>query len=136
MRIGHCMKHLNYPDRKDAKSTRRWLISRNCMLVSFPFLDLDFDSDVPFQQYCTAVLLPECIRQILLWQTGLRTSIELLSTSEEQELYDMGEELLNETDWVFDIQRMRQRAERLRLQRSSYLTGRRRAKVDYCEFGD
>ncbi len=106
------------------------------MSVSFTFFDFNFDSDVPFQQYCTAVLLPECIRQILLWQTGLRTSIELLSPSEEQELYDKGEELLNETDWVFDIQRMRQRAERLRLQRSSNSTGRRRAKVDYCEFGD
>ncbi|KAF8808984.1 hypothetical protein BYT27DRAFT_7254873 [Phlegmacium glaucopus] len=59
-------------------------------------------------EYCLNVLLPEAVRQILLWRSGKRTSIELLSSAEEEELYQEGQTLLNETDWVFDILRYRQ----------------------------
>ena len=59
------------------------------------------------------ILLPESIRQLLLWQSGMRTSSELLSPEQEQELYEKGETLLNETEWVFNVKRMRQKAEGL-----------------------
>ncbi|KAF9469412.1 hypothetical protein BDZ94DRAFT_1303884 [Collybia nuda] len=57
--------------------------------------------------YCLNVLLPEAILQILLWRAGLRTSIELLSESEENELHDQGDVLINERDWVYDVIRLR-----------------------------
>jgi len=62
--------------------------------------------------------------------------MELLTADEEQELFDKGEQLLNETDWVFDIKRARQRAERL-LKLTSNGTGRRRTQtVNYRELDD
>ncbi|THU81503.1 hypothetical protein K435DRAFT_472040 [Dendrothele bispora CBS 962.96] len=57
--------------------------------------------------YCTDVLLPVAVLQILLWRNGDRTSIELLSDNEEKELHELGSKLVKETDWVFDIMRMR-----------------------------
>ena len=63
-------------------------------------------------QYCINVLLPEAVRQILLWRSGKRTSIQLLSSVEEEDLYQEGQTLLNETDWVFDIVRYRQMKQR------------------------
>ena len=60
------------------------------------FPDLNF----LLTQYCSDILLLEAIRQILPWRTRVRTSAELLSPQEEQCLYDKGEELLHETDWV------------------------------------
>lgn len=54
-------------------------------------------------QYCVDVLLPEAIRQILLWRSGDRKSIALLSEDEEMELYEKGENLLEERDWVTDV---------------------------------
>ncbi|KAF5373738.1 hypothetical protein D9758_000910 [Tetrapyrgos nigripes] len=57
--------------------------------------------------YCTDVLLPETVIQLLLWRNGKRTSIELLSDEEENALHERGLELARETDWVFDIMRMR-----------------------------
>jgi len=59
-------------------------------------------------QYCLNVLLPEAILQLLLWRSGERTSVELLSEEEEQALHDVGEEKLRETDWVFDVVRLRE----------------------------
>lgn len=62
--------------------------------------------------------------------------MELLDAAEEQELFDKGEQLLNETDWVFDIKRARQRAEML-LKLKSNGTGRRRAQpINYRELDD
>lgn len=57
--------------------------------------------------YCVNVLLPEAILQILLWRSGYRTSVELLSEEEEQELHEKGEELRKERDWVYDVMRLR-----------------------------
>lgn len=65
-----------------------------------------------FLQYCISVLLPEAVRQILLWQSGDRKSVTLLSPEEEKDLYEKGQELLEKTDWVLDIMRMRQWLER------------------------
>lgn len=59
------------------------------------------------QQYCLNILLPEAVRQILLWREGERTSVALLSDAEEQNLYNIGETLLQKTDWVYDTMRMR-----------------------------
>jgi len=86
-------------------------------------------TDLDKLNYCTAILLPETIRQVLLWQNGMRTSFEMLSPDQEQELYDKGESLLNETEWVFNVKRMRQKAEEV-LKRHG--TGKRRTQpVDY-----
>ena len=49
----------------------------------------------------------EAVRQILLWRIGARTSAELLSPQEEWRLYEKGEDLLQEREWVFDVMRMR-----------------------------
>jgi hypothetical protein len=54
------------------------------------------------------VLLPEAIRQVLLWREGKRTSLELLSDDEEEALHKAGEEMLLKTDWVYDTMRMRE----------------------------
>ncbi|KAF8969590.1 hypothetical protein BDZ97DRAFT_1794071 [Flammula alnicola] len=70
----------------------------------------DFESLSPLGKvdYCVNVLLPEAVRQILLWRTGARTSMELLSPAEEQTLYEQGDTLLQERDWVNDIMRYRE----------------------------
>jgi hypothetical protein len=61
----------------------------------------------------------------------MRTSSELLSPEHEQELYEKGEVLLSETEWVFNVKMMRQKAEELF---KKHGTGKRRAQpVDYRE---
>ena len=65
----------------------------------------------PLRQFCLNILKQEAIRQILLWRRGERTSIELLSEDEEQLLYEKGQELLEERDWVMDIIRLRKKEE-------------------------
>ncbi|TFK36333.1 hypothetical protein BDQ12DRAFT_736939 [Crucibulum laeve] len=67
--------------------------------------------------YSVNVLLPEAIRQILLWRSGDRTSVDLLSPAQEHDLYKRGAALLNETDFVFDVMRLRRSAERRLAQR-------------------
>jgi hypothetical protein len=74
---------------------------------SHPFKVYSFIKCLPLQ-YCLNILLPEAVRQILLWRSGKRTSMQLLSSAEEEDLYQEGQTLLNETDWVFDILRYRQ----------------------------
>ncbi|KZP10877.1 hypothetical protein FIBSPDRAFT_1051088 [Athelia psychrophila] len=58
--------------------------------------------------YCQNILLPEAVRQVLLWRNGKRTSWHLLSDAQEDELHRIGDELLNATDWVRDIMRLRE----------------------------
>ncbi|KAJ3977074.1 hypothetical protein EV361DRAFT_148361 [Lentinula raphanica] len=58
--------------------------------------------------YCLNVLLPEAVLQLLLWRNGHRTSIELLSDVEEAQLHEKAEKLAQETDWVFDVVRLRE----------------------------
>ncbi|KAJ4487862.1 hypothetical protein J3R30DRAFT_3279495 [Lentinula aciculospora] len=58
--------------------------------------------------YCLNVLLPEAVFQLLLWRNGHRTSIELLSDFEEADLQEKAKKLAEETDWVFDIVRLRE----------------------------
>ncbi|KAF8643781.1 hypothetical protein AX16_008800 [Volvariella volvacea WC 439] len=90
----------------------------------------------------------EAVIQILLWRAGLRTHPGLLSEDEEQSLHDKGVELSKETDWVYDIMRLREsrirqleakkKATQSRLRASSWL-GQARPKrsttsvVDYRE---
>ncbi|KAF8163660.1 hypothetical protein B0H34DRAFT_795339 [Crassisporium funariophilum] len=57
--------------------------------------------------YCLNIMLPEAVRQILLWRQGYRRSLEPLSPTEEEQLYQQGQKLLEERDWVFDIMRIR-----------------------------
>ena len=58
-------------------------------------------------KYCTNILLPEAVRQVLLWRNGSRTSVALLPPAEEEDLYEEGGRLLAETDWVNDVVRYR-----------------------------
>jgi hypothetical protein len=71
------------------------------------FIPLRHGSINFLQQYCLNMLVPEAVRQILLWRTGQRSSISLLSPTEEEDLYERGEILMGETDWVYDIMRWR-----------------------------
>lgn len=73
-----------------------------------PFDQLSSFQAECFPQYCLAVLLPEAVLQLLLLRNGYRASIELLSDFEEAELHAKAEELAQETDWVFDIMRLRE----------------------------
>ncbi len=62
-------------------------------------------------QYCTSVLLPEAILQLLLWRNNLRRSPQLLSREEEEELHRQAEERASASYWVHDIVYMKRSAE-------------------------
>lgn len=59
------------------------------------------------------ILLPETIQQLLLWRSGERTSLTLLSSEEEERLHEHGEAKAQETDWVYDLLRLREAQARL-----------------------
>lgn len=61
------------------------------------------------------MLLQEAILQILLWRTGHRKELGLLSPEEEQRLHDIAMEEGEKTNWVHDIIRMRQAMEKTML---------------------
>jgi hypothetical protein len=63
--------------------------------------------------YCVNILLPEAIQQLLLWRSGERTTAALLSQSEEERLHECGSAKAQETDWVFDLLRLREAQARL-----------------------
>ncbi|EGN95688.1 hypothetical protein SERLA73DRAFT_186864 [Serpula lacrymans var. lacrymans S7.3] len=71
-------------------------------------------SGVEKLSYCANILLPEAVHQILLWRTGERTSVDLLSADEEKKLHDAGVSMANEQDWVFGILHLRDAQARLR----------------------
>ncbi|KAJ7481118.1 hypothetical protein B0H11DRAFT_2024308 [Mycena galericulata] len=72
--------------------------------------------------YCLNVLLPQLIIQILLWRTGKRRSVALLSPKREKELNRQGQEERRKTDWVFDVKRLRAQKEK-ELARSETVVG-------------
>ncbi len=61
------------------------------------------------------MLLQEAILQILLWRTGKRKDLGLLSPEEEQHLHDIAMQEGEKTNWVHDIIRMRQAMEKTML---------------------
>ncbi|KAG1863631.1 hypothetical protein DFJ58DRAFT_656418, partial [Suillus subalutaceus] len=63
--------------------------------------------------YCVNILLPEAIQQLLLWRSGERTTAALLTHSEEERLHERGSAKAQETDWVFDLLRLREAQARL-----------------------
>ncbi|KAG1794867.1 uncharacterized protein HD556DRAFT_1474342 [Suillus plorans] len=63
--------------------------------------------------YCVNILLPEAIQQLLLWRSGERTTAALLSHPEEERLHERGSAKAQETDWVFDLLRLREAQARL-----------------------
>ncbi|CDO73653.1 hypothetical protein BN946_scf185014.g123 [Trametes cinnabarina] len=81
-------------------------------IVSRTFHDLD---PVEKITYCDNVLLQEAILQLLLWRTGQRKTLGLLSAQEEQRLHDIAVEEGEKTYWVHDILRMRQAVEKTML---------------------
>ncbi|KAI0672817.1 hypothetical protein C8Q78DRAFT_1144283 [Trametes maxima] len=72
------------------------------------FHDLDAVDKIT---YCNNVLLQEAILQLLLWRTGRRKTLGLLSSEEEQRLHDLALEEGAKTNWVHDIIRIRQAVE-------------------------
>ncbi|KAI0647452.1 hypothetical protein C8Q79DRAFT_628337 [Trametes meyenii] len=76
------------------------------------FHDLDAVDEIT---YCNNVLLQEAILQLLLWRTGKRKTLGLLSPDEEQRLHDLALEEGAKTNWVHDIIRIRQAVERTML---------------------
>ena len=59
------------------------------------------------------MLLYEAVLQLILWRTGKRTSLELLSEIEEQALHETAHHMALQTDWVRDVARMRDSKVRL-----------------------
>ncbi|KAK7040855.1 hypothetical protein VNI00_009451 [Paramarasmius palmivorus] len=57
--------------------------------------------------YTLQVLLPELVRQILLWRRGCRRSVAVMNDEEERKLHEKAEELVREVDWVWDVKRLR-----------------------------
>lgn len=59
-------------------------------------------------QYCTNILVPEAILQILLWRSGNRSSITVCSVEEEEQLHHIGSVLIQQSsDWIGDLLRQR-----------------------------
>lgn len=59
-------------------------------------------------QYCTNILVPEAILQILLWRNGNRSSIAVCSVEEEERLHCIGSALVQQSsDWIGDLIRQR-----------------------------
>ncbi|KAI6124792.1 hypothetical protein EDD16DRAFT_1474906 [Pisolithus croceorrhizus] len=75
--------------------------------------DFESLSGVEKLDYCLNILLPEAIKQLLLWKSGERTSAALLSDEEEQRLHDCAMKKASETDWVDDVMRLREAQARL-----------------------
>jgi hypothetical protein len=59
-------------------------------------------------QYCTNILVPEAILQILLWRHGDRSSVAVCSVEEEERLHRTGSVLVQQSsDWIGDLLRQR-----------------------------
>ncbi|KAH9931691.1 uncharacterized protein BXZ73DRAFT_101601 [Epithele typhae] len=90
------------------------------------FSDLD---PVEKITYCNNILLQEAILQILLWRTGQRTVMGLLSPEEEQRLHAVAMEESLKSNWVHDVIRLRQAKEKTMLPSGkSTAKGKARAK--------
>lgn len=64
-------------------------------------------SDREKLDYCTNILVPEAVFQILLWRAGTRTAMEVLSKQDEEDLHKAGVELSLQADWVNAVMQMR-----------------------------
>jgi len=64
-------------------------------------------SDNDKLQYCLLVLFHEATLQLLLWRSGERGSLSLLSPEEEERLRSIGLAKSEERSWVQVISRMR-----------------------------
>ncbi|KAL5490010.1 hypothetical protein ACEPAI_4843 [Sanghuangporus weigelae] len=62
--------------------------------------------------FCTDVLLKEAVIQLLLWRTGKRRSIDLLSETEELLLHESGSNLASEFDIAHTVQDLRAKKEK------------------------
>ncbi|RXW22805.1 hypothetical protein EST38_g3051 [Candolleomyces aberdarensis] len=100
----------------------------------------EYEALSPLQRldFCLNILLLEAIRQILLWRAGARRSMRMLSPEEEEELYEEGEKLLQERDWVHDVLRVRQRLNGMGAKtdedgQAKSRSGRRTKTVNYAE---
>ena len=72
------------------------------------------------EQYCTNIIVPEAILQILLWRSGDRTSTSVCSAEEEERMHHIGAVLVQQSsDWIGDLLRQR-----------DVLGGRGRLKAD------
>ncbi|KZT23955.1 hypothetical protein NEOLEDRAFT_1179704 [Neolentinus lepideus HHB14362 ss-1] len=76
-------------------------------------------SGVERVEYCSNVLLPEAIIQLMLWRWEKRSTLEPEDSNEEVNLHKLGFEKAEETDWVHDILRLRQAKSKSRLKKAS-----------------
>lgn len=60
-------------------------------------------------KYCTDVLLPEAIIQLLLWRSGERTNLYPVSDEEEDRLYEIGRSKTEYIDFVLSILQLREK---------------------------
>ena len=94
-----------------------------------PLLTMNLTNACLSFQYCSNVLLPEAILQLLLWRSGERQSLDLLPPEEETRLHQLAQLKSHETDWVRDVMRLREvtvRAQR-RLSNTGVVTSRSRS---------
>jgi len=76
-------------------------------------------SGVERVEYCSNVLLPEAIIQLMLWRWEKRSTLEPEDSNEEVNLHKLGFEKAEETDWVHDVLRLRQAKSKSRLKKAS-----------------
>ncbi|KDQ61241.1 hypothetical protein JAAARDRAFT_67601 [Jaapia argillacea MUCL 33604] len=74
---------------------------------------LDQLGHVQLIEYCSCVILPEAIVQLMLWRNGARNSLELQNWEDERRLHGFGLEEAGRSDWVHDILRLREVRNRL-----------------------
>ncbi|KAK7693919.1 hypothetical protein QCA50_003493 [Cerrena zonata] len=60
-------------------------------------------SEIEQLTYCTNILLPEAILQLLLWRAEIRNVLDLQSPEEEERLHCLAETKAQERYWVHDI---------------------------------
>jgi len=69
-------------------------------------------TDVEKLDYCTNILVPEAVIQILLWRAEKRSTTTVSSDEEEERLHEIGLGLVHTIDWVNEIMQLRKTTRR------------------------
>jgi hypothetical protein len=95
-----------HPPRQKGSPAYERLSDREKLDVS-DFLHFVAEFLISNLQYCTNILVPEAVIQILLWRAGKRTTVAVASDEEEEGLHKQGLELAHKLDWVNEIMQLR-----------------------------
>src|SRR5712671_1305004 len=79
----------------------------NCRQATYAASFSDCYHLIQNRQYYLLVLFHEATLQLLLWRSGERRSLDLLSPDEEERLHSIGLAKSEERAWVQEISRMR-----------------------------